>query len=74
MGFARFMATGFGRGLRVVLGLALMYWGFRMVTGTSGLIIAAVGLVLLLTGTFNICLLAPVLGVPFSGKKLSEMP
>jgi hypothetical protein len=74
MGFARFMASGLGRGLRVVLGLALIVWGIFVVEGTNGWIMAVVGLVPLALGASNVCIIGPLLGVPFSGKDVGKTP
>ncbi len=67
MSFARFMAGPVGRGVRVVAGLALIIVG--LVLGSAGgYVLAAVGLVALLAGALNVCVLGPVLKAPFSGK------
>ena len=63
MPFAKFMASAAGRGVRIVLGLALMFWG---VLDGQPLLIAA-GLVPLAAGVLNLCLLAPLIGAPFRG-------
>lgn len=68
MGLARFMASGLGRGLRIVAGLALIGWGLLMVKGTAGWIWAVVGLVPLAAGGMNFCLFGPLLSAPFWGK------
>ena len=47
MAFAKFMASTAGRGVRILLGIALI-----------------------IAGVFNVCLIAPLLGVPFSGNQL----
>ncbi len=39
------------------------------VQGVWGRVIAIVGVVPLLAGVFNSCLIAPVLGAPFSGRR-----
>ncbi len=65
--FARFMARSVGRGIRVVLGIALIVWGSSMGT-TVGVGLAIVGVVALLAGAFNFCLIAPILGGPLYGK------
>lgn len=70
MGFAKFMATATGRGLRIVVGLALIAYGLLVVHGTTGTVLAVVGLVPLGLGTLNLCILAPFLGVPFRGADL----
>lgn len=67
MSFARFMATTTGRALRVVAGLALIVIGLA-IGGAGGVILAIVGLVPLAAGAFNVCFIAPLLKVPFSGK------
>ena len=72
MGLARFMASGLGRGIRVVAGLALIGYGLMVMQGTNGYIMAAVGLVPLALGALNICVLGPLLGAPFSGKDLDK--
>jgi hypothetical protein len=56
-----------GRGVRVVVGVALIAWGIFM-SSTGELILANVGAVVLLAGALNFCLIALLLRVPFSGK------
>ncbi|OIQ71099.1 hypothetical protein GALL_472840 [mine drainage metagenome] len=67
MSFARFMSGIFGRGARVIAGIALIVWGSTM-GSTVGVILAIVGAVALLAGAFNFCLIAPLLGAPLYGK------
>lgn len=66
MPFARFMASSFGRLLRAVLGLALMVWGYR----SGNTVLMVVGALPLLAGVFNVCLIAPLIGAPFSGRQV----
>jgi hypothetical protein len=66
MAFAKFMAGPVGRGVRVVAGLLLMFWGFRQGT-TMGTIAGVFGVVALAAGAFNWCLIAPLIGAPFKG-------
>ena len=66
--FACFMAKPLGRGIRIVAGLALIAWGWSMRGETAGTVLMSVGLVPLLAGVFNICLIAPIIGAPFSGR------
>lgn len=66
--FAVFMASAAGRLLRIVAGLAIIAWGWSRHDQTVGIIVMVVGLVPLLAGVSNVCLLAPVLGAPFAGK------
>ncbi len=71
MQFVEFMASGFGRALRAVLGLAISGYGLYLwlagMNVTLGVVLAIVGLVPLLAGVLNFCLVAPLLGSPFSG-------
>ena len=69
MGFARFMASPLGRGLRIIIGIALIAWG---IGGVGGAIIAIVGLLPLTLGVINGCILAPMLKVPFRGSRLPK--
>ena len=67
MGFAKFMSSGLGRGLRIVVGLALIVIGLVSVGGTGGIILAVVGAVPLLAGILDVCLFAPLFGAPLKG-------
>ena len=67
MSFARFMANPAGRGIRVAAGLALMIAGL-VIGSAGGFVLAVVGLVPLLAGALNVCLVAPILKAPFSGR------
>jgi len=73
MGFAKFMASMTGRGIRVVAGLVIILAGLFAVGGTGGIILAVVGAVPLLAGVFDVCIFAPLFGGPFSGKAVKEM-
>jgi len=67
MGFAQFMSSGLGRGLRIVAGILLIAVGLAVVGGTSGIVLAVVGLVPLLAGVLDVCLFAPLFGAPLKG-------
>lgn len=67
--FVHFMASATGRLLRIVAGAALIAWGLISMTGSNGYIVAAIGALPILTGIFNICVIAPLLGAPISGWK-----
>jgi hypothetical protein len=63
MGFAAFMSSNVGRGLRIAAGLALIVLGL-----TSGsLVLAVIGVVPLAAGALDVCLFAPLLGAPLKG-------
>lgn len=67
MSFARFMAGPIGRGVRVIAGIVLIAWGIS--TGsTGGVILDVLGAVVFLAGALNLCLIAPLLKAPLSGK------
>ena len=67
MGFAQFMSSGLGRGLRIVAGIILIAVGLAVVGRTGGIVLAVVGLVPLLAGVFDVCLFAPLFGAPLKG-------
>jgi Inner membrane protein YgaP-like, transmembrane domain len=67
MGFAQFMSSGLGRGLRIVAGIMLIAVGLAVVGGTGGIVLAVVGLVPLLAAAFDVCLFAPLFGAPLKG-------
>jgi len=69
MGFAKFMSSGVGRGLRIVVGLALMVIGLFSVGGTGGILLAVVGAVPLVAGALDVCLFAPLFGGPLKAWK-----
>ena len=72
MGFAKFMASMLGRIIRIVAGLALIYVGFFVMKDTVGYILGIVGLVPLVAGVFDFCVLAPLFGAPFLGKDVRK--
>ncbi len=65
-----FLASGTGRLVRIVAGIALVVWGWFGLGGTTGLIVAIVGLVPLVAGLFDFCVFAPLFGAPLSGPKI----
>ena len=67
MGFSKFMASGAGRGLRIVAGLVLIVLGLFSVGGTGGIILAVIGAVPLVAGVADVCLFAPLFGGPLKG-------
>jgi hypothetical protein len=68
MGFAKFMASPTGRGIRIVAGLILIAIGWFAMSGVGGWIVAIIGVVPILAGVMDWCLIAPLLGAPFQGK------
>ena len=66
--FARFMAGPAGRGIRIIAGLALIGAGWTRIGTLLGVALMIAGLVPLLAGVFNVCVLAALIGAPFSGR------
>jgi hypothetical protein len=69
-GFFRFIASSTGRLVRVVAGLVLIALGVWVVQGVGAWILIIVGLVPLVAGVFDWCVLAPPFGRPFLGRQL----
>ena len=55
-GLIKFMQGNLGRGLRVVLGLGLIYLGLAVVGGAAGIALAIVGLLPVAMGVWGPCL------------------
>ncbi len=72
MALIRFLASTTGRLTRIVVGLALVIGGPAIVGGAGGYVIAVVGLLPLLAGLFDVCLFAPLAGLPVSGRAIRE--
>lgn len=71
MGFAKFMSSGLGRGIRIVAGLALIAVGLFLMDGIGGIIVAIVGAVPFLAGVFDVCVIGRLLlGTPFKGDEV----
>lgn len=69
-GFGQLMASGAGRVLRIVAGLALIAIGPLLIGGPAGYVVAMVGLVPLLAGLTDTCLISVIFGGSFSGAKI----
>lgn len=65
--FGQFMASTLGRSVRFVGGVALIAGGLLAVGGTVGYVLAVIGLVPLLAGTFDVCVFSRLFGGPFGG-------
>lgn len=51
-------------------GIVLILWGLLGLAGTTGIVLAVVGLVPLLAGLFDFCVFAPLFGAPLSGPQI----
>ncbi len=67
-----FLASTVGRVVRIIVGLALIAAGLVFVQGTPGTVLAAVGVLPLAAGLFDVCLFAPLFGLPFQGERIRE--
>jgi hypothetical protein len=65
MAFAHLMSTPAGRLIRIAAGIAMIAVGIAL--GGAWWILAVAGLLPLLAGVANVCLIAPLLGAPFRG-------
>ena len=64
MGFAQFMASGLGRGVRIAAGVVFLIWGLFL---GAGLVPVVLGVVFVAVGVLDVCLLAPLFGAPLKG-------
>ncbi|MFW5748683.1 MAG: YgaP family membrane protein [Chloroflexota bacterium] len=69
---AGFLASTTGRVVRGVAGVILIALGLLVLDQPLGLIVAVIGLVPLAAGVFDFCLLAPLFGLPFQGKGVRQ--
>jgi len=68
--FGQFMASGLGRVARIIGGVALIAGGLVAIGGPEGYVLAAIGLVPLLAGTFDVCVFSKLFGGPFAGAEI----
>jgi hypothetical protein len=66
----KFLASGTGRIVRIVVGAVLIIAGILVNPTWLGIILVIIGLVPLLAGIFDVCVFAPLFKLPFSGKKI----
>ena len=72
--FARFMASGYGRLARIAFGAAIMLVAAVAVPWPLGLAVAALGLVPIGAGVFNLCPVAPAWGGHLIGARYCPRP
>ncbi len=70
-GFVSFISSPAGRLTRILAGIALIGGGLEA-TSTTGNIVAAIGLVPLFAGAFDICILSGLLNGPYKGNALRQ--
>jgi hypothetical protein len=71
-GLARFINSPTGRVVRVVVGIALILWGYTRLGSSAGVVLIVVGLIPLVAGVFNLCLVSALLGGPISGSRMGK--
>jgi hypothetical protein len=71
-GFARFINTAAGRIIRLIVGAALIVWGYSLLDETLGIVLIIVGLIPLVAGALDLCLISALLGGPLAGKKVRD--
>jgi len=69
-GFARFVNSPAGRIARVIVGIALVGWGYTLRGSGSGMALMVVGLIPLAAGILDWCLISALLGGPISGARV----
>jgi hypothetical protein len=67
-GFAKFINSPIGRIARIVVGLALIIWGYTC----NGIVLMIIGLVPLAAGALDLCLISALLGGPISGARIRK--
>ncbi len=72
-GFARFINSPPGRLARLVVGLGLIVWGFVAPGSGTGYILIAIGLVPLLAGAMDLCLISALLGGSIKGEQVRSL-
>jgi len=72
-GFAQFMSSAAGRILRVIAGLAIIYWGYTTRGTSLGIALMIVGLVPLVAGGFDLCLFSALFGGPMGGARIRAL-
>lgn len=69
MTLPRYLSSPTGRVLRVIAGLALIAVGLWVVQGTFGIVLAVIGMVPLLAGALDFCLIGALFfGTPLAGE------
>jgi membrane-associated protease RseP (regulator of RpoE activity) len=67
--FERLMASGYGRLIRVGMGVLIIALALTFLGGTLQYAVAALGLVPIAAGVLNLCPVAPIWGGHFIGAK-----
>jgi hypothetical protein len=68
--FARFINSPAGRIVRMIAGVGLIAWGYAQRGSGVGFALMLVGLVPLVAGALDWCLISALLGGPLSGARV----
>jgi hypothetical protein len=71
-GFARVVNSPSGRLARLVAGIGLIAWGYTLRGSGTGLVLMVIGLVPVVAGAFDLCLISAILGGPISGARIRK--
>jgi hypothetical protein len=71
-GFARFINSPAGRWVRILAGVVLVVWGYTQRGTAAGIVLIVIGLVPLVAGSFDWCLISALLGGPLKGAVLRK--
>lgn len=66
MAFIKFMASIYGRILRIVVGLGFIGWAMSI----NETLLYILGLFFIIVGAFDVCVFAPLFKMPFTGKDI----
>ena len=69
----QFLASGVGRVVRILAGVALIAGGLLVIGGAAGAVVAVIGLVPLLAGALDVCVFSALFGGPFSGAAIRAL-
>jgi hypothetical protein len=68
----KFLAGNLGRLTQGVVGSLLIVLALYWMDTTQGAIVGILGLIFLACGVFDVCAMAPIFGMPFSGPSLRK--
>ncbi len=74
-GLIKFLASANGRIVRIAAGVVIILLGLLAVWPSSavgGLVVVIIGAIPLLAGAFDVCLFAPLAGLPFKGTDIRK--
>ena len=69
-GFAKFINSPAGRIARLVVGFGVIIWGYVELDTGMGVVLIVIGLVPLIAGGLDLCLVSALLGGPIRGARV----